>query len=124
MARILIVDDSAVMRRNLRLIFEGAGHEVVCEATNGKEAFQAYQKHKPDLVTMDISMPDVDGVEGVKMIIKDYPDANIVMITAFSQKSMVYEAIKSGAKSYIVKPINLSNVKEVVDEVLINGKEG
>ncbi|MEN8905472.1 MAG: response regulator [Clostridiales bacterium] len=118
MAKILIADDSAVMRRNLRFIFTNAGHEIVAEAINGKEAFLAFKKYKPDLVTMDISMPEFDGINGVKMIINDYPDANIVMITTLSQKNLVYEAVKSGAKNYITKPIDKEKVNGVINDVL------
>ena len=118
MAKILIADDSAVMRRNLRMIFTNAGHEVIAEAINGKEAYLSYQEYEPDLVTMDISMPEVDGIAAVKMIINEFPNANIVMVTTLSQKSMVYEAVKSGAKNYITKPIDVSKVNEIISDVL------
>lgn len=118
MARILVVDDSKVMRRNLLNILTDAGHEVVGEAMNGGQGFQMYQTHLPDIVTMDITMPDVDGVQGVKLIKKSFPDANIIMISALDQKQMVFEAIKSGAKYYIIKPVNPEKLIHTINEVL------
>ena len=117
MAKVLIADDSVVMRKNLRYLFTNAGHEVVAEASDGKEAYLKYKEYEPDLVTMDISMPDVDGIEAVKMIMKEYPNASIIMITTLSQKKLVYEAIKSGARNYITKPVDESKLYEVIDEL-------
>lgn len=105
MANILIVDDSIVMRKNLSLILRNAGHEIVGEATNGRQAVTLYQELQPDLVTMDISMPILSGVEAVKRIFKYDPKAKIIMISAVNQKKMVFNALNSGAKHYIVKPI-------------------
>lgn len=118
MAKILIVDDSIVMRKNLSSILKSAGHEVVGEATNGRQAVTLYSELEPDLVTMDISMPILSGVEAVKRIIKEDPKAKIVMISAVNQKKMVFNALNSGAKHYIVKPIEQKKVIAVVDEVL------
>lgn len=118
MAQVLIVDDSAIMRRNLKTILVQAGHEVVGEAVNGGQAHLMYRTHVPDLVTMDITMPNVNGIEAVKLIRKDYPDAKIVMVSALDQKSMVLEALKEGAKHYIIKPIDPATVINVVNKVL------
>ncbi len=118
MANILIVDDSMMMRRNLRLIMEESGHNVVAEASNGKQAFFAYATHIPDLVTLDISMPGEDGISTVKRIISKFPDAKIIMITALQQKQMVYKSLKNGAKNYIVKPIQPQKVLDTIEEVL------
>ena len=124
MARVLIVDDSAIMRRNLKTILVQAGHEVVGEAINGGQAHLMYRTHIPDLVTMDITMPNVNGIEAVKLIRKDYPEAKIVMISALDQRSMVLEALKEGAKHYIIKPIDPATVINVVNKVLgINTQE-
>ena len=103
MAKILIVDDSKMMRRNLRKILAEAGHEVVAEAEDGSDACKAYAEHRPDLVTMDINMPVMDGIEAVKRILVDFPEANIVMISAHNEQNRVYQAVKCGAKNYIVK---------------------
>jgi two-component system chemotaxis response regulator CheY len=114
MANIMIVDDSTMMRNNLKFMIQKAGHTVVAEASNGKSAMLAYRRHKPDIVTLDISMPDIDGVTVVKNIIKEFPDAKIIMISALSQKGIVYEAIVNGAKGYIVKPVEYEKVAETI----------
>ncbi len=118
MARILIVDDSKMMRRNLVKILTDAGHEVVGQAEDGSKACLEYAKNQPDLVTMDINMPIMDGIETVKRILIDFPEAAIVMISAHNEKSQVYEAIKCGAKNYIVKPISSQLVISVIDKTL------
>lgn len=118
MARILIVDDSKMMRRNLAKILTDAGHEVVAQAENGSEACSEFAEHRPDLVTMDINMPVMDGIEAIKRILVDFPEAVIIMISAHSEVSRVYEAIKCGAKNYIVKPISSGNVISTIDKVL------
>lgn len=118
MAKILIVDDSMIMRRNLKAILVQAGHSVIAEASNGKEAFIEYEKHMPDLVTMDITMPIMNGIDAVKKIISSFPDARIVMISALDQRNMVFEALENGAKHYIVKPIAADNVLSVIHAVL------
>ncbi|MFK7693710.1 response regulator [Paenibacillus sp. HJGM_3] len=119
MASILIVDDSILMRRNLRMLLTEAGHEVVGEASNGFEAYKEYVKTQPDLVTMDITMPVMSGLDAVKKIIATYPQANIIMISALDQKSMVFEAIQNGAKHYILKPITVEKILHTVEEVLM-----
>ncbi len=118
MAKILIVDDSIIMRRNLNTILTQAGHSIIAEATNGKEAFIEYQKQMPDLVTMDITMPIMNGIEAVKNILNKFPEAKIIMISALDQRNMVFEALENGAKHYIIKPINPDNVLAVVNTVL------
>ena len=106
------------MRRNLKTILVQAGHTVVGEAINGGQAQLMYRTHVPDLVTMDITMPNVNGIEAVKLIRKEYPDAKIVMVSALDQRSMVLEALKEGAKHYIIKPIDSETVIKVVNKVL------
>ncbi|MFA4647638.1 response regulator [Pyrococcus kukulkanii] len=118
MARILIVDDAAFMRMLLKKILTQAGHEIVGEASNGKEAVEKYKQLKPDLVTMDIVMPEMDGITAVKEIMKIDPNAKIIMITAVGQEAKVMEALKSGAKGYIVKPFQAQKVIEEVNRVL------
>ena len=118
MANILVVDDSIVMRKNLSTILRGAGHHIIGEASNGRQAVSQYLELKPDLVTMDISMPIMSGVEAVQRIIKEDPEALIIMISAVNQKKMVFNAINSGAKHYIIKPIETDKVLSVVHEVL------
>lgn len=123
MANILIVDDSMVMRRNLRAILTKAGHNILAEASNGNQGYLEYKKNMPDLVTMDITMPGMDGIAAVKKIIDEFPDAKIVMISALDQRSMVFEALENGAKHYIIKPITIEKVVNVVNEVLKQPKQ-
>lgn len=118
MARILIVDDSKIVRRNLNTILSKAGHEIIAEAENGMQAYHEYIKYKPDLVTMDIAMPLLDGVRAVKKIITADPDAKIIMVSAIDQKNMVISAIQMGAKHYILKPFDPVKVIAAVNAVL------
>jgi len=115
---ILVADDSVLMRRNLKNILKQAGYNIVAEASNGKEAVELYRKHQPNLVTMDITMPVMTGIEAVKKIIEEYPDANIIMISALDQKHMVFKALECGAKHYIVKPFKVSAVLKAIQHVL------
>ncbi len=118
MASVLIVDDSSMARRNLRNILVSGGHTILSEASNGVQAFVEYENHKPDLVTMDITMPILSGIDGVKKIINAYPQAKIIMVSALNQRLMILEALQTGAKHYIVKPFSYEKVIEVVNEVL------
>lgn len=118
MAKILIVDDSIIMRKNLEFILKNSNHQIVGQATNGKQAVELYKECKPDLVTMDISMPFMSGTDAVSEIILIDPSAKIIMISAINQKQLVFEAIKKGAKHYIVKPIDAENVIKTIDSVL------
>jgi len=104
MKKVLIVDDAAFMRVSIKNMLSKNGYEVVGEAENGKVALQKYQELGPDIVTMDITMPEMDGLEGLKAILAIQPAAKIVMISAMGQESMVREAVLSGAKGFIVKP--------------------
>lgn len=113
--RILIVDDAVFMRMKLRDILEKNGYEVAGEAQNGQEALDKYKVEKPDLVTMDITMPDVDGLDGLKMIMKADPNAKVVMCSAMGQQGMVMDAIKSGAVDFIVKPFDTERVIKSLD---------
>lgn len=111
----LIVDDAAFMRMSLRQIIEAQGFEEIVEAANGKEAIIAYQRgEKPDLVTMDLTMPEMDGLTAIRQLIELDPSANIIVCSAMGQKEIVVEAIKAGAKSFIVKPFDAQKVVEVV----------
>lgn len=118
MANILIVDDSTVMRRGLDLILTRVGHKIVGQATNGDQAYKLYCQLRPDLVTMDITMPGMDGIEALQKILKTDPAAKIIMISALDQKRMVLEAIEAGAKHYLVKPFTPEKVLATVREVL------
>lgn len=122
MANILIIDDSSIIRRNLRRILENEGHFIVAEAEDGLQGVEAYKANKIDLVTMDIQMPGLNGIEAVQKIRAFDPLARIVMISSVEQKNMVFEAIKEGAKHYIVKPFEEDKVAEVVRRVLLDMK--
>lgn len=116
--RILITDDALFMRVTLKNILTQHGYEVVGEAKDGVEAVDLYNKLQPDLVTMDITMPEMDGIEALKKIRANDDGAIIVMCTAMGQKNMVVEAIKAGAKDFIVKPFQPERVIEAVEKVL------
>lgn len=118
MARILVVDDSLMMRKTLRSILEKAGHTVVAESADGEKAVADYEVFQPDLVTLDITMPGMSGIDVTKQIIRRHPEANIVMVSALGQKRMVFEAIESGAKNFIVKPITAETLLSVIELVL------
>ncbi|KGM97056.1 chemotaxis protein CheY [Clostridium novyi A str. 4552] len=118
MSKVLIVDDAAFMRMMIKDILEKNGFEVVGEASNGIKAVELYKSEKPDVVTMDITMPDMDGIEAVKEIKKFDPAAKIIMCSAMGQQTMVMDAIKSGAKDFIVKPFQADRVLEAVKKVI------
>lgn len=115
--KVLIVDDALFMRSMLRDIFVKAGHEVIGEATNGADAVKKYQELHPDLVTMDIVMPDKNGIEALKEIMAGNPAACVVMCSALGQDSLVMEAVEAGARDFIVKPFQEKRVLEVVGRV-------
>lgn len=123
MARIMIVDDAGVIRIILKKYLTNGGHEIVCQAKNGIEAVEGYKEHKPDIVTMDISMPDMGGISAVKKILEIDPKAKIIMISSIDQKEYVLQAIKAGALHYIIKPVGEQKTLEVIDEVLNSDKE-
>jgi two-component system chemotaxis response regulator CheY len=116
--RILITDDALFMRVTLKNILTQNGYEVCGEAANGAESVQMYKDLKPDLVTMDITMPEMDGIAALKEIKSIDPDACVVMCTAMGQKNMVVEAIQSGAKDFIVKPFQPERVVEALNKLL------
>ncbi|MBP1763174.1 MAG: response regulator receiver protein [Firmicutes bacterium] len=112
--RILVVDDAAFMRMMVKDILSKNGYEVVGEAENGLRAIEKYQELRPDLVTMDITMPEMDGISAVKEIRKIDPNAKVIMCSAMGQQSMVIEAIQSGARDFIVKPFQPDRVLEAI----------
>jgi two-component system chemotaxis response regulator CheY len=118
MANILIVDDAAFMRLMVKDILIKGGHQVVGEAANGLEAIKQYGELKPDLVTMDITMPEMEGIEALKRIRAEDPKAKIIMCSAMGQQGMVVQAIQAGAKDFIVKPFQADRVLEAISKAL------
>ena len=116
--KVMLVDDTKFMRMMLANILKPKGFEIVAEASDGLEAIEAYKKHKPDLVTMDIVMPNMQGIEAVKNIVAEDSSANIIMVTAVGQETKVKEAIQAGAKGYIVKPFQSPQVLEEVGKIM------
>lgn len=112
--KILVVDDAAFMRMMIKDILIKAGYEVVGEATNGAEAVVRFGELSPDLVTMDITMPEMDGIAAVREIKKLDPEAKIIMCSAMGQQQMVLEAIQAGAKDFVVKPFQADRVIDAV----------
>jgi two-component system, chemotaxis family, chemotaxis protein CheY len=118
MARILIVDDATFIRKVLGDVLTQAGHEVVGEAGNGVEAIASFQSLKPEVTTLDITMPEKDGLAALREIIALDPSARVVMCSALGQESKVLESIKLGAKDFVVKPFQADRVIEAVGKAL------
>ena len=116
--KVLVVDDAAFMRMMLKDILGKNGFEIVGEAENGKVAVDKFRELKPDLVTMDITMPELDGISAVKMIKQVDKNARIVMCSAMGQQAMVIDAIQAGARDFIVKPFQPERVIEAVQKAL------
>lgn len=114
MANILIVDDSRTSRRILRGILESDGHSIVGEAKDGREGFELYGELKPDVVTMDITMPVMSGVESLKKIMEQNSDARVIMVSAAGQQHNMIEAVQNGAFEFIAKPFDADEIKRVV----------
>ena len=118
MARVLVVDDAAFMRKMVSDALTKGGHEVVGEAGNGAEAIARFRELKPDLTTLDITMPEKDGLSALKEIVALDPSARVVMCSALGQESKVLESIKAGAKDFIVKPFQPDRVHSAIEKAL------
>ncbi|RAV14380.1 two-component system response regulator [Paenibacillus contaminans] len=118
MTKIMVVDDAVFMRTMMKEILKSEGFEIVAEAANGEEAVQLYKQVKPDVVTMDITMPEMDGVDALAAIKKIDPQAKVIMCSAMGQQEMVIRAIRAGAMDFIVKPIQKDRVIAAVKKVL------
>ena len=117
MPKVLIVDDTAFMRKLLKNILFGAGYDIAGEAENGKQAVELYKELNPDVVTMDIVMPEMNGIDALKQIKSMDKEAKVVMCTAIGQEKIVNTAIKLGAKGYIIKPFQAPKVLEEIKKV-------
>jgi two-component system, chemotaxis family, chemotaxis protein CheY len=118
MARVLVVDDAAFMRKVVSDALSKGGHEVIGEASNGAEAIARYQELRPELTTLDITMPEMDGITALKEIMAMDPRARIIMCSALGQESKVLEAIKAGAKDFVVKPFKAERVLDAVGKAM------
>ncbi len=116
--KILVVDDAAFMRMMIKDILVKNGYDVVGEASNGAEAVVRFRELEPDLVTMDITMPEMDGITALKEIKKTHPHARIIMCSAMGQQAMVLEAIQAGARDFVVKPFQADRVLDAVKKAL------
>ena len=116
--KVLIVDDAVFMRNMIREVFTPDRFEVVAEAANGQEAIERYKQHKPDLVTMDIVMPMMSGIDATRAIVEADPQAKIIMCSALGQEALVMDALDAGASDFIVKPFQPDDVLKVVNKVL------
>ena len=114
--KVLVVDDSPIITRKICMMMEMLGYRVVKTAGNGREAIAAYRECRPDLVTMDITMPEMDGIEATRHIRREFPQANIIMVTSHGQEKMVFEALKAGAKGYVLKPFQQQRLVAVIEK--------
>ncbi len=120
MAKIMVVDDAAFLRAMLKEILIQGGHEIIAEASNGEEAIDKYKTYRPELVTMDITMPIMEGTQALQEIRRLDPQARVIMCSALGQRQMILDAIHAGAKDFIVKPFQSSRVLEAVNRTLSN----
>lgn len=121
-AKVLICDDSRTSRKLLTGILEAGGYEVIGEAVNGEEGWLKYRELKPDLVTMDITMPKMDGVEALSLIMREDKNAKVVMISASGQREKMVEALKRGASDFVTKPYEKDKVLTTLDDVIKAGE--
>jgi two-component system chemotaxis response regulator CheY len=115
--KVMIVDDSIIMVQKLQAIIQGLNHTVVKTANDGRTAVSAYRECQPDLVTMDITMPEMDGIEATRQIVADFPEAKIIMVTSHGQEAMVRDAIKAGACGYVIKPVKPENLTQHIEQI-------
>ncbi len=115
--RVMIVDDSLAFRRLLKRVFDLTGYEVLAEISDGNDAILKYSTLKPDIVTMDVTMPEMEGTVAVDAIRRNHPDAKIIMVSSLGHKDLVEEAIKKGAKGYVLKPITDATIPKVLETI-------
>ena len=115
--RILVVDDSGLTVKKMAKLLEELGHQVVAMASTGQQAVDVYAEAAPDVTTMDITMPDMDGIEATRRILAVHPGACIVIVTSHGQEQMVMDAIEAGAKGYILKPVKKEKLAETLETV-------
>ena len=118
---VMVVDDSAITIKKISKILTELGHNVVHVSKNGKDAVDVYSQVMPDLITMDITMPNMDGVQATKSIIQQNKDAIVIMVTSHGQEEMVIDSIEAGALGYVIKPFKMEKIKESIENALNNG---
>ncbi|MFF2088950.1 MULTISPECIES: response regulator [Paenibacillus] len=116
--KVMIVDDAAFMRKTLRAIIENIGHQVIAEAENGVEAIRLFKLLQPDLITMDITMPEMDGISAVKEIKAISSDIKIIMCSAMGQRALIIEALQAGANDFIVKPFHSDRIAHAIEDLM------
>jgi two-component system chemotaxis response regulator CheY len=114
----MVVDDSGITARKMAKVLEDLGHSVVGVARTGREAVEKYVEVNPDMVTMDITMPEMNGIEATRHICREYKDAMIIMVTSHGQEQMVIDAVKAGALGYVIKPFKPETLKASIDRIL------
>ncbi len=119
--RLMVVDDALIMRQRIKEIAQEAGWEVVAEAKDGEEALVLYREHQPDLVTLDIVMPGLDGVSALKQLKEEFPEARVVMVSAVNQRDKLAECIQAGALDFIVKPFEKAGLLGFFEKALDTG---
>lgn len=117
MLNVLIVDDSILVRNNIRVYVESLGHKVIGEAENGIDAIQKCKELSPDMITMDITMPNMDGVTAIKEIKNFDKNVNIIVVTSHGQEEIIMQSLQAGAKGYILKPMNEQNLSESINNI-------
>lgn len=116
--KVIIADDSLITVKKLVVLIEGLGHQVVATAATGQQAIEAYRQYRPDLMTMDISMPDMDGMAATAKIVAEFPNARIVMVTSHGQERMVIDSLNAGAKGYVLKPVRIEKLSDMISKVI------
>lgn len=118
LSTVLVVDDTLFMRNSITTMLKEAGFDVIGEAENGKQAIEQYFKLKPDVVTMDVTMPEMSGLDATKEIVKDDPNAKICIVTALGQQRIILQALKNGAKDFITKPFEREHLATTIRQMI------
>ena len=116
---IMLVDDSLIVRNVLREVFEEKDFKIVAESSNGADAVKKYNIHKPDVITMDLIMPIMDGLEASENILKEHPNAKIIIVSAVEDEEIINKALKLGVKDFVIKPFDLNELKEKVKKIAL-----
>ncbi|ARJ65252.1 response regulator receiver protein [Magnetospirillum sp. ME-1] len=116
--KVIIVDDSIITVKKLTVLMEGLGHQVIATVSNGRDAIEAYRRHHPDLMTMDISLPDMDGMAATAKIVAEFPAARIMMVTSHGQERMVMDSLDAGAKGYVLKPVRIEKLSDMIARIM------